>query len=211
MAGHSIPPVIDDTTSVSEPPYRQIRAFYTDATVTVYQAYSSEIATRAIAAQRFVPPFKFSRMTWIKASFLWMMYRSGWATKQGQERILAIEITRAGFQWCLDNSCLTHFDPEIHSSKSEWMRAADASPVRVQWDPERSVRLDRMSYRSIQIGLAGEAVLRYVEDWAVQISDITSLARDIHGLVDCGDDSNAKILLPKERPLTVIAPHLGLK
>jgi hypothetical protein len=28
-----------------------------------------------------VPPFKVDRMTWVKPSFLWMTYRSGWATK----------------------------------------------------------------------------------------------------------------------------------
>jgi hypothetical protein len=38
-------------------------------------------------------------MTWIKPSFLWMMYRCGWATKPGQERVLAIQITREGFEW----------------------------------------------------------------------------------------------------------------
>ncbi|WP_458785448.1 DUF4291 family protein [Vallitalea sediminicola] len=25
--------------------------------------------------------FKLNRMTWVKPSFLWMMYRSGWAKK----------------------------------------------------------------------------------------------------------------------------------
>ena len=101
-------------------PYRQIRAVYTDTTITVYQAYSDEIAENALQAQRFVPPFQMSRMTWIKPSFLWMMYRSGWGTKDGQERVLAIDITRSGFQWCLENACLSHFDPAIHASESAW-------------------------------------------------------------------------------------------
>ena len=52
-------------------------------------------------------------MTWIKPSFLWMMHRSGWATKPGQERVLAIEITRAGFEWALSHAALSHYDP-IH-------------------------------------------------------------------------------------------------
>lgn len=78
---------------------RQIRACYTDQTIIVYQAYSPEIAEPALSAGRFVPPFKRDRMTWIKPSFLWMMYRCGWATKPGQERLLAIEMTRDGFEW----------------------------------------------------------------------------------------------------------------
>ena len=71
---------------------REVRAVYTDTTITVYQAYSAEVASPALSAGRFVPPFKRERMTWIKPSFLWMMYRCGWATKPGQERVLAREI-----------------------------------------------------------------------------------------------------------------------
>jgi hypothetical protein len=58
-------------------PERQVRAQFTDRTLTVYQAYPSEIADAAVRAGTFVPPFKRERMTWIKPSFLWMMYRSG--------------------------------------------------------------------------------------------------------------------------------------
>ncbi len=44
-------------------------------------------------------------MTWIKPSFLWMMYRCGWAAKPGQERVLAVRITHEGFAWALTHSC----------------------------------------------------------------------------------------------------------
>jgi len=58
-------------------PGRQIRALFSARTVTVYQAYAPEIADPALVAGTFVPPFRLGRMTWIKPSFLWMMYRSG--------------------------------------------------------------------------------------------------------------------------------------
>ena len=60
---------------------REVRAVYDAETIRVYQAYSDEIADAALAAGTFVAPFKRDRMTWIKPSFLWMMYRSGWARK----------------------------------------------------------------------------------------------------------------------------------
>lgn len=53
------------------------------------------------------PDYKFERMTWIKTNFLWMMYRSGWATKPGQNRILAIRISRDGFEEILANAFTT--------------------------------------------------------------------------------------------------------
>lgn len=76
---------------------RELRAFYDNETITIYQAFKKEIALPAVKAQTFVSPFKIERMTWIKPSFLWMMYRSGWAEKEGQEHILAIKIKREGF------------------------------------------------------------------------------------------------------------------
>jgi hypothetical protein len=77
-------------------PQRQIRAVYDAETVTVYQAYDPAIAASALRAQTFVAPFERDRMTWIKPSFLWMMYRCGWASEPGQTRVLAI--ARSGFE-----------------------------------------------------------------------------------------------------------------
>lgn len=128
--------------SPSTPPLRQVRAAYDDQTITVYQAYPDRVADAALEAGRFVPPFKRERMTWVKPSFLWMMYRCGWATKPDQERVLAVRITRAGFEEALASSCLSHLEAEIHPDRDTWARLKEASPVRVQWDPERSTTLD---------------------------------------------------------------------
>ncbi|MDQ3786315.1 MAG: DUF4291 domain-containing protein [Actinomycetota bacterium] len=191
---------------------RQIRALYTPDTITVYQAYPPEIARPALAAGRFVPPFKRERMTWIKPSFLWMMYRCGWATKPGQETVLAVEITRAGFEQALAQACLSHYDRDRYASREEWSRQLEASPVRVQWDPERSLHLGALPYRSLQVGLSGSAVHQYVDEWLVRLTDVTPLAREIHELVLAGDDDSAHALLPpeKEYPLPAdIAAHIN--
>jgi Domain of unknown function (DUF4291) len=178
---------------------RQVRARYDRDTITVYQAYAAEIAQSATAAGRFVEPFKRDRMTWIKPSFLWMMYRCGWARKPGQERVLAIDITRAGFEWALDQACLSHYDPDVHDDRATWSRRLKTSTVRVQWDPERSLRLQTLPYRSLQVGLSGDAVDRYVDTWTVAITDITPTVRRIHNLLQTGDDQAAEALLPVER------------
>jgi hypothetical protein len=78
------------------PAEREIRADFDRDTIVVYQAYNAAIADAALKAGRFVPPFSFGRMTWIKPSFLWLMHRSNWGRKSGQERILAVRITRTG-------------------------------------------------------------------------------------------------------------------
>ena len=138
------------TIPATEPnlPLRQVRAQYDHHALTVYQAYSPAIAEPALAAGRFVPPFKRERMTWIKPSFLWMMYRCGWATKPGQERVLAISISRSGFEWALAHASLSHHDPAVYSSHEEWLERKNSTPVRVQWDPERSLLLEPLPQRS---------------------------------------------------------------
>ena len=182
--------------------YRAIRATYTPTTITVYQAYPPEIANPALEKQKFVPPFSRLRMTWIKPSFLWMAYRSGWATKQRQERILAIEITREGFEWALRNSCLSHQDATTRDTtldKEQWQQRLRASPVRIQWDPERDFQHRPLNHRAIQIGLGPEAVTRYVDEWIVFIVDVTNAMQQVKNRVDKGDFEAAQQLLPKEK------------
>ncbi len=184
-------------------PERQIRARRTDRGLIVYQAYNDAIADAALAAQTFVAPFSFSRMTWIKPSFLWIAGRSGWASKPAQERVLAVEITESGFWWALEHACLSHLDPEVHESEDAWRSALAASPVRVQWDPERTIRLGHEPFRSIQVGLSGEAVRRYADEWIVSITDVTDVQREIGALVAAGRVDEAAAALPAE---TVVDP-----
>lgn len=182
---------------------REIRAAFNDETIRVYQAYSELIADSALTHGTFVsPPFKRERMTWIKPSFLWMMYRSGWGLKDpGQSRILAIDITRAGFEWALENACLSH--PEPSMTESEWSALKEKSPVRIQWDPERDLHLQPLAHRAIQIGLSKEAVDRYLGEWIQQITDVTPLARSIHSKVLAGELESAAAQLPVELPYPV--------
>lgn len=181
-------------------PYQQIRAVYDDETIRVYQAYSHLIADAALEHGRFVsPPFSRTRMTWIKPSFLWMMYRAGWGHKDaGQSRILAIDITREGFEWALANSCPSH--PPDGLDDAGWTAMKAASPVRVQWDPERDLDFNPLGWRSIQIGLGPVASALYADRWTRRIQEITPLAHEVGALVAQRRLDEARALLPAERP-----------
>ncbi|WP_434092423.1 DUF4291 domain-containing protein [Streptomyces flaveolus] len=178
-------------------------AVHTDSTITVYQAYSPEIGRAAARDGRFPATWQRDRMTWIKPSFLWMMYRCGWATKEGQEKVLAVEITREGFEWALRHACLSHYEHGLHTDRAAWKRQLRGTPARVQWDPERDLQLQPLPYRSLQLGLAGEAAHLYADEWIVSIADVTPPARAIHAHVRDGDSDLARQLLPRERPYPV--------
>ena len=89
--------------------------------------------------------FSYSRMSWIKTNFLWMMYRCGWATKPGQERVLAVRITREGFNHIL-STALTGQDEKEKGLKQK-------SEVRLQWDPDHTPSGAPHKRRAIQLGL----------------------------------------------------------
>lgn len=176
--------------------YRMIRATYDENTITVYQAYNNEIAKEAVQKGTFGSLFKMNRTTWIKPSFLWMMYRSGWATKKGQERVLAIKIKRDAFDFIVQNSVMSIYDPEIYDEYGEWKKKLKKSDVICQWDPERDIYGQPLNYRTIQLGLRGNAVYNYVNDWIVDIEDITSYVEKVKKYISLGVNVDGK--LPKE-------------
>src|ERR1044071_541075 len=122
------------------PEQYEIRADYDANTIVVYQAYRDAIAVPAIQQQRFVPPFSFNRMTWIKPSFLWLMERSNWGQKSGQEYTLAVRITRRGWEEARSLAVLTTPEPSVYPSQAQWKTEFDRAFVHIQWDSERSLR-----------------------------------------------------------------------
>jgi hypothetical protein len=85
-------------------------------------------------------------------------------------------------------------------SQEDWTRLKAASPVRIQWDPERDLHLQPLPHRAIQIGISGEAVSLYVNQWIRKITDITDVAHAICDLVKRNELDQARARLPVERP-----------
>ena len=176
---------------------RNIYAVFDDKTIRVYQAYNNEIADEALKLGKFGSKFSLTRMTWIKPSFLWMMYRSGWASKQGQERILAIDLKREGFDEIVKNAVLSSFREVSDLSKEKWKEKLENSEVRCQWDPDRDIYGNPIGRRAIQLGIKGETVRKYINDWIVNITDITDKVIEMREKIENG--SFLDNLLPNEK------------
>ena len=181
----------------------EIRADYDQNSLIVYQAYSAAIAKPALADGRFVAPFSLNRMTWIKPSFLWLMHRSNWAQKSGQEYILAVRIKRDAWEKALSLGVLTGYEAGIHASYQQWEQQFAAAKVHIQSDPERSIRGADLGINSIQVGISRFLIEEYVQDWMIALSDYTPLVHKIHGFLKAGELDKAKKLLPRERPYPV--------
>ena len=186
----------------------EIRADYDKETIVIYQAYSSAIADPALREQRFVSPFSFHRMTWIKPSFLWLMNRSNWGQKSGQQKTLAVRIKRTGWEKALSLGVLTHPEQSVYPNPTEWDMQFKDAHVHIQWDTERSLRGAGLNQYSIQVGISRHLIREFVEQWIVSIQDLSPTVSKIHQFLKTGNEKNAKRLLPLERVYPV-DPQVG--
>ncbi len=155
---------------------RHLLAQFTDDTITLYQAYRPSIAAFACENQRFGgPDFSLSRMTWVKPNFLWMMYRSGWATKPGQERVLTIDVDRDRFESWLARCVPSTYDRAAFASGEDWRRAGAGCDARLQWDPDHDPRGHPVPRKALQLGLRGDALREYAGAAIRRIADVTDL------------------------------------
>src|SRR5262249_30084676 len=102
---------------------KHILAQYDHTSIIVYQAYRTSIGHFDADCQYFEGEFSLQRMSWIMPNFLWMMYRSGWGTKAGQEVTLAIRLKRAAFDEILKQAVHSSFKPSEYASEKDWKKA----------------------------------------------------------------------------------------
>lgn len=174
---------------------RYILAQFDEEGVIVYQAYRHAIGDFAATHGYFGGEhFSLSRMSWIKPNFLWMMYRSGWGQKEGQEVVLAVKIKRAAFDTILANAVWSTYNPDLYPTEKDWKHAVKRSDVRLQWDPDHSPTGGKLERKAIQLGLRGEMLALYAREWIIWIEDISEFVREqSHNLGDFD-----KLIVPSE-------------
>ncbi|MDX2088654.1 MAG: DUF4291 domain-containing protein [Kofleriaceae bacterium] len=176
---------------------RHILAQFDAETVVVYQAYRPSIGQFAAANNYFGgADFSFARMSWIKPNFLWMMYRCGWAAKEGQEVVLAITLARTAFDQILAAAVPSSYDERRYADRAAWAEAVKTSDVRLQWDPDHDPHGRPVERRAIQLGLRGSVLENYARPWIRGIEDITPFVRDQHARLQRGGPS--ELVTPSE-------------
>lgn len=171
-------------------------AEYDEYGVWVYQAFKPSIAEPALTTQTFHDTeFDPHRMTWIKPSFAWMLYRSGYGTKHNQERVLKIKVNHQTMAKLL----------KVCKCKE----GGGGSLGRVQWDPARDLYSPepkrkreprkKLTEKAIQIGLKGKLNQLYT-DGIIEIQDVTELAHAVKKVHQSEECDMSALNLPKERP-----------
>jgi hypothetical protein len=176
---------------------RHILAQSDDDTVIVYQAYRPAIGLYAAAHGTFGGDFSYSRMSWIKPNFLWMMYRSGWGSKEGQEVTLALRLGRSFFDSLLAQAVPSSWDRDQFTSEEEWSRAVGHSSVRLQWDPDHHPSGAKLERRAIQLGLRGEVLEAFERRELVEVLDVSEFVAEQRARLSSGGVSG--LVTPRER------------
>ncbi|MEG4323194.1 MULTISPECIES: DUF4291 domain-containing protein [unclassified Microcoleus] len=184
---------------------RHILAQFDDDRVVVYQAYRPAIGHFAAEHGYFGGEFSLNRMSWIKPNFLWMMYRSEWGTKPGQEVILAIWLKRSAFDEILASAVHSNFVSKVYGSEKEWKQLVKTSSVRLQWDPDHHPSGAKLERRAIQLGLRGSFLASYAREWIVNIEDISQFVRQQH---EYKGEDRPQLLTPRETVYPVTNPDI---
>jgi hypothetical protein len=147
-------------------------------------------------------------MSWIKPNFLWMMYRSGWGMKEGQEVTLAVHLRRTGFDEILRRAVHSSYVPDVYGSPENWKARLAESAVRLQWDPDHDPAGGKHERRAIQLGLDGDVLCKYAQNWIVRIEDISGFVAEqrAHAV----SDGFSKLVTPREEIYPVNDPKIAL-
>jgi hypothetical protein len=157
---------------------QHILAQFDDETIIVYQAYRSSIGRFAVENGFFGGDFSYSRMSWTKPNFLWMMYRSDWGRSEGQEVVLAIRLRRSFFDSILEKAVASSFGQSGLASQSEWQAAVVRSDVRLQWDPDHLPNGQPCARRAVQLGIRGKTLEAYGKEQIVEIIDMSDFVSE---------------------------------
>jgi hypothetical protein len=157
---------------------RHILAHFDEESIIVYQAYRPSIGRFTIERGYFGGGFSYSRMSWIKPNFLWMMYRSGWGTKEGEEITLGLRLRRAFFESILAQAVQSSYYEGHYPTREQWQEALATSSVRLQWDPDHDPSGAKLERRAVQLGLRGEVLEAFGMRELLEVIDLTAFVAE---------------------------------
>jgi len=141
-----------------------------DDTISLYAAFNP----RMFNEKGFTENMNLNRMTWLKTSLLWTMWRSAWATKPNQEAILKIDVPE-------------EYIDELYARARRTKDAPLKHPVLLQRDPDRKIVRRRWKKdarendtsmfvsgdKTVHFGIRGTELDYFIAIAQEQISDIT--------------------------------------
>lgn len=188
---------------------RHILAQFDDESIIVYQAYNAVIGQYAVEHGKFGGEFSFSRMSWVKPNFLWMMYRNGWGTKENQEVTLALRVRRTFFDSLLAEAVPSTWDRDLFATSADWSRAVGRSSVRLQWDPDHHPSGAKLDRRAIQLGLRDATLEAFGTTELLEVIDLSAFVAEQREVL--ASRGVSALLTPRERVYVPADPTIAVR
>lgn len=114
-----------------------------------------------------------NRMTWIKTSLLWTIYRSDWARKDKQERIVEVQTNPQYLAELIKKSVKTK-DPQANTSEVLYQKDPDRAILGKTWNKGQD-NYWLSARRTMHLGIRGSELERYIDDIVPEnLTDITT-------------------------------------
>ncbi len=110
--------------------------------------------------------------------------------------MLAIRLRREGFETILRRAVLSTCLPGSGNDREEWQRRLKQSDVRLQWDPDHDPHGVPQPRRAIQLGLRGESLRSYCDEWTISIENVTDFVHQQRKILN--DDRVDALMTPRE-------------
>jgi hypothetical protein len=153
-----------------------LRAHFDDTTVTVLQSHAVELAEQVVAAGRFnVPGWHPGRTTRFRLSLGSALLRSERGMKPGRERLLAVKLSRSGFDELLNMAVLDDYVPALYPSRHAFRLATRFAQVLVSWHDDVDADGVELGAATVRVALRESALRAFTERWVVAVEDWTPL------------------------------------
>ncbi|HEV7925961.1 MAG TPA: DUF4291 family protein, partial [Verrucomicrobiae bacterium] len=86
--------------------------------------------------------------------------------------------------------------PEVYGSPENWKTRLAESEVRLQWDPDHDPSGGKQQRRAIQLGLTGNVLRKYAQNWVVGIEDISDFVAEQRAHAE--SNGYEKLVTPRE-------------
>ena len=126
-----------------------------------------------------------------------IIFNSSLEKKENQENVLAIKMTRAGFDEILRYAVMTTFYKQIYADSEAWKQQLDSSDVQLQWEAYHDLLGNKTDRKAVKIGIKGEILQRYNNEWIQEIQNITPYVQEQQLLIKTNQLNNLR--LPSER------------
>lgn len=103
--------------------------------------------------------------------------------------------------------------PQVYGSHECWKERLAGSPVRLQWDPDHDPIGAKQERRAIQLGMAGEILRSFANEWILKIEDISDFVSKQRPLAT--SDGSSELVTPREEVYRIedseVASRLGVE